>query len=388
MTTPSKTTPQPRIHVLGVGNLGRLFAHALANQPSPPPITLLLHRPSLLPEWEAAGRTISLTTHGVTNSSGTYSVETPDSDSGETISNLIVATKTLHTTTALESVRHRLNSESTVLFLQNGMGTTEEVTRFIFSDPKSRPSYLAAITSHGVYSESPFRSVFAGQAHVSIGSVGTPSPAPQDPSHPNILYPSQLQSRYLLEQIVNAPLLNATAFESRELKMLQLEKLVVNAMINPLTVIFNCKNGELFTRSPITRVMRLLLREASMVVSRLPELRPKQEEGAEEEDVEDRFSIENLEVKVLDVAEKTAANTSSMLQDFRAGRETEVGYINGYIVKRGKEMGIDVRHNEKVVEMIKNGDVIGDALERGVEEFPQNGYWSPVVDLLSVFHPS
>jgi 2-dehydropantoate 2-reductase len=386
MAAPSKVSPpQPRIHVLGVGNLGRLFAHALANGPSPPPLTLLLHRPGLLPEWEAAGRKVSITTNGTTNSSGVYDISTPN-DEGD-ISNLIVATKTLHTTTALEAVKHRLNTKSTILFLQNGMGTTEEVTRFIFPDRKTRPSYLAAITSHGVYSTSPFSSVFAGQAHVSIGSVGLPSPVPQDPSHPNILYPSQPQSRYLLEQIVNAPLLNATAFESRELRMLQLEKLVVNAMINPLTVIFNCKNGELFTRSPITRVMRLLLREASMVVSRLPELRPKQEEGAEEE-VEDRFSIENLEIKVLDVAEKTASNTSSMLQDFRAGKETEVGYINGYIVKRGKEMGIDVRHNEKVVEMIKNGDVIGDALERGVEEFPQDGYWNPVVDLLSVFHPS
>jgi len=167
--------------------------------------------------------------------------------------------------------------------------------------------------------------------------------------------------------------------------MQQLEKLVVNAMINPLTVIFDCRNGELFTRSPITRVMRLLLGEAGMVISRLPELR---EDVREEGGVEDRFSIEKLEGKVLDVAEKTAKNTSSMLQDFRAGRETEVGYINGYIVKRGKEMGIDVRHNEKVVEMIRHKDVIGDELERASEEFPADGHWNPVVDLLSVFHPS
>jgi 2-dehydropantoate 2-reductase len=260
------------------------------------------------------------------------------------------------------------------------MGTTEEVSKFVFPDPKTRPNYLAAITSHGVYSLSPFASVFAGQASVSIGPVSTPTLAPQDPSS-NILYPNPPHSQYLLQQIVNAPLLNANPYSRRELKLLQLEKLVINAMINPLTVIFNCKNGELFTRSPITRVMRLLLAEAAMVVSRLPELR-----GAEA--VEDRFSVENLESKVLDVAEKTAANTSSMLQDFRASRETEVGYINGYIVRRGREMGIDVRHNEKVVQMIRDGDVIGDKLERGVVEFPGDGYWNPVVDLLSVFHPS
>jgi len=359
------STPS-RIHILGVGNLGRLFAHALAITPNPPPITLLLHRPSLISEWEQAGRKISITTRGATNSEGVYAIQEPNQ--GEAIKNLIIATKTLHTTKALESVKHRLTSESTISFTQNGMGTTEEVTSLIFPSAATRPSYLAAITSHGVYSEGPFRSVFAGQAHVSVGHISGASS----------------QSQYLLDKIVSAKLLNATKFDGRELKMLQLEKLVINAMINPLTVLFNCRNGELFTRSPIMRVMRLLLSEASQVLSSLPELRSQEHE--EDQNVEDRFSKEILEIKVLDVAEKTAANLSSMLQDFRAGRETEVGYINGYIVKRGKELGVDVRNNERLVEMVQNGDVIGDDLGRAVEEFPMYGQkrtW--VDDVLSIF---
>ncbi|TVY89870.1 putative 2-dehydropantoate 2-reductase [Lachnellula willkommii] len=257
------------------------------------------------------------------------------------IENLIVATKTLHTAKALEAVKHRLNAESTVLFTQNGMGTTEEVTRLVFPEEAGRPSYLAAITAHGVYSEGPFRSVFAGQAHVSVGHVSG----------------SSSTSLYLLDQIVAAKLLNATEFESRELRLLQLEKLVVNAMVNPLTVVYNCRNGELFQRSDITSVMRGLLAEASQVVSSLPELQTREDEG---NDVAERFSKENLEAKVLDVAEKTAANTSSMLQDFRAGRETEVGYINGYIVKRGKELGINVGNNERIVEMVQKGKLAVD----------------------------
>jgi 2-dehydropantoate 2-reductase len=356
-------TSPPRIHILGIGNLGRLFAHALAITPNPPPITLLLHRPSLLSEWDQAGRKISITTHGLTNSEGVYDVEDPKHEG--ILKNLIIATKTLHTVKSLEAVKHRLNAQSTILFTQNGMGTTEEVTSLIFPEEATRPSYLAAITSHGVYSEGPFRSVFAGQAHVSVGRVQA----------------SEKQPQYLLDKIVNARLLNATEFDSRELKMLQLEKLVINAMVNPLTVLFNCRNGELFTRSPITRVMRLLLSEASQVISSLPELQSK-----EGEDFEGRFSKENLEIKVLDVAEKTAANTSSMLQDFRAGRETEVGYINGYIVKRGKELGIDVRNNERVVEMVQKGDVIGDDLGRAMEEFPMYGQKKTWVgDFLSIF---
>ncbi|TVY49252.1 Ketoisovalerate reductase [Lachnellula occidentalis] len=328
----------PRIHILGVGNLGRLFAHALANTPNPPRLTLLLHRPSLLSEWDLAGRTISITTHSLTNSNGVYDIEEPITR-GSIIENLIIATKTLHTAKALKAVKHRLGAQSTILFTQNGMGTTEEATRLIFPEEATRPSYLAAITSHGLYSEGPFRSVFAGQAHVSVGHVCGSSP----------------KSQYLLDQIVNAKLLNATEFESRELRMLQLEKLVINAMINPLTVIYNCRNGELFKRSDVTSVMRDLLAEASQVISLLPELRTLEDGG---NDVAERFSKEKLESKVLDVAEKTASNTSSMLQDFRAGRETEVGYINGYIVKRGKELGINVGNNDRIVEMVQKKKVV------------------------------
>ena len=133
---------------------------------------------------------------------------------------------------------------------------------------------------------------------------------------------------------------------------MQLEKLVVNAMINPLTVIFDCKNGELFNRRPIFHLMRLLLAEASQVIHSLPELGPDPEAAS-------RFSVEKLEAIVLNVAEKTAKNTSSMLQDVRAGRPTEIDYINGYIVKKGKEQGIECKTNEKLIQLVKEGKVVG-----------------------------
>ncbi len=60
----SMNSSSGRIHVLGLGNLGRLFAHELAIQPSPPPITLLLHRRSLLEEWGNVGKKIEITTEG------------------------------------------------------------------------------------------------------------------------------------------------------------------------------------------------------------------------------------------------------------------------------------------------------------------------------------
>jgi 2-dehydropantoate 2-reductase len=41
-----------------------------------------------------------------------------------------------------------------------------------------------------------------------------------------------------------------------------------------------------------------------------------------------------------DIAEQTAANTSSMLADVLAGRSTELSYINGYLLKQAKRAGL------------------------------------------------
>ena len=362
----SNSSEPTRIHILGLGNLGRLYAHALANLPCPPPITLLLHRSSLLQEWEDAGHQISITTNGILNSNGHFSVEdisagaqaaSSSSAKKPMISNLIVATKTLNVVSALELVKGRLNEESTLLFTQNGMGSLEEVDQHVFGatniPSNKRPTYLTSVTSHGVYHLSPFSSVHAGLASVAIGQARQSPP----PDHPE-------NAQYLIDQIVQSPILNAVECPSKELLYLQLEKLVVNAIINPLTALLHCKNGDLFINNgPVLNLMRLLLQEASQVIQHLPEIR-----SSEYPVLEKRFSTRALEAKVLDVAAKTAQNTSSMLQDVRARRETEIEYINGWIVRKGRELGVCVERNEKVVGMMREGrrfevDEVGDAFE-------------------------
>jgi 2-dehydropantoate 2-reductase len=44
---------------------------------------------------------------------------------------------------------------------------------------------------------------------------------------------------------------------------------------------------------------------------------------------------------------------SSMLQDLERGRKTEIDFLNGYIVKKGREVGIPTPVNEAIVEMVK-----------------------------------
>ncbi len=57
---------------------------------------------------------------------------------------------------------------------------------------------------------------------------------------------------------------------------------------------------------------------------------------------------------VLSVAEKTAANTSSMLQDVLRGKETEIEAINGYLVREAKKHRIAVPVNEALYGIVSS----------------------------------
>jgi 2-dehydropantoate 2-reductase len=138
------------IHILGLGNIGKYIAHGLirgARQQgaSPaascrkPTVTLLFHRPGMLDEWEKAGCAIESTTLDTASSQSSNSSLAKSThargfhvellNAGETtpIKNLIVATKTYTTTSALAPLRHRLGRDSHILFVQNGMGMSVQL---------------------------------------------------------------------------------------------------------------------------------------------------------------------------------------------------------------------------------------------------------------------
>lgn len=115
-----------RVHILGAGNLGQYLARGLVKQNPKLPVTLLFHRDGLLRDWKAAGETIECETEGKVDRTGGIDVELIDggTDSGS-IRHLVVACKTYMTVPALRMVKERLSEESTIVFLQNGMGMLE-----------------------------------------------------------------------------------------------------------------------------------------------------------------------------------------------------------------------------------------------------------------------
>ncbi|KAI5290590.1 hypothetical protein KEM54_001088 [Ascosphaera aggregata] len=403
-TSKTKRVPLPsrRVYILGLGNIGCFVAHSLRSIPNPPRITLLLHNENLYEQWWKEKRRVTLIRHGlVEHARGfdvsvarqgnwyipsqpaiafTTSAEIANDPEGEVnpetekenpktwtldeepIENLILACKATQVEKALQSVAHRILPTSTIVFLQNGMGIIDEVNEKIFTDAARRPSYITGVVSHGLYRVEPFKAVLTGvgttvlavthtNPHIAefentrdVGAEGQTISPPEELRGRNYVLWSHT-SRYLISLLCRTPALTASTLDKTAIMSFQLEKLAMNCVINPLTALFNCKNGELLTNFNVSRIQRLLLIEVAAVARAMPEL-----EGMSGLRV--RFSPERLRILAVGLEQTTAENTSSMLQDTLANRETEINYINGYIVRRGDELGIRCVANYMLVQAV------------------------------------
>ncbi|WP_433745485.1 ketopantoate reductase family protein [Paenibacillus amylolyticus] len=136
-----------------------------------------------------------------------------------------------------------------------------------------------------------------------------------------------------------AGLLQQAGFDctvSNEIDKLIYRKLLINSVINPLTALWRIPNGELLITEERKRLMRQLYDEVWLVYS-----------GSGiglDQDMWDQL---------ISVCRSTATNTSSMLADVLAGRGTEVGSINGHIVRMAQKLDLAAPTHEILLHLIE-----------------------------------
>jgi 2-dehydropantoate 2-reductase len=113
-------------------------------------------------------------------------------------------------------------------------------------------------------------------------------------------------------------------------------KLVINAAINPLTALLRVKNGDLLTNQPAHDLMIQLAGEVAKVAEALPVKLP----------------FLDPECAVEDVAQHTAENMSSILQDVLRGAPIEVEAINGEVIRIGEQKGILLPVNRTICSLV------------------------------------
>lgn len=321
---------KPAFHVLGAGNIGCLIAASL-----PPSVSanLILRSQAKLVNFRQHGSKIKLRqvvgSPITTEREVTGLVGCPE----KPFENLIVATKAHQATAAVKSVLPAINSQTNVLLIQNGLGVYEEIMSMLLNEgsESNLPNFHLGILSHGVHNTRfPWEYNHAGQGTLRMTALNGESST--------------------MTQVLEATNLNTQVLPSPEFLLAQLEKLVVNAVINPLTAIYGCRNGtllEIFSERFINHIVNescIILRKHFGVVTA-----DDHTQGLMADITLDPGRVTRV---VYEVAELTGANKSSMLVDLETRTGNELHYINGYLVKKAKEYGVSSSRNKTLVEMV------------------------------------
>lgn len=220
---------------------------------------------------------------------------------------LLVTLKAWQVSDAVKSLASILPTTTPVLLIHNGMGTVEEL--------KAIPHpLLMGITTHAARRDGNII------IHVASGTTHIGPARQQDGDY-----------SYLAD--ILQEVLPDVAWHNTIRPQLW-RKLAVNCVINPLTALWNCPNGELLAHSALTET---ICNEVAAVMER---------EGH-------HTSADDLLYYVNQVIENTSENISSMLQDVRAQRRTEADYITGYLLRRARAHGIAVPENTRLYGQIK-----------------------------------
>ncbi|HYL79712.1 MAG TPA: ketopantoate reductase C-terminal domain-containing protein, partial [Candidatus Acidoferrum sp.] len=132
-------------------------------------------------------------------------------------------------------------------------------------------------------------------------------------------------------------------------------KLTVNCMANALAGITGMNGEELRANPDVFSIAIRIAGEALAVAQTLGvQVEPLGGIPAQAYlDAARGAGVEELHRKRIEAGRSIGAGRPSLFQDILKGRRTEVDYLNGYVVRRGREVGVPTPMNEAIVAITK-----------------------------------
>lgn len=296
------------IGIIGGGSLGLLFSGYLRKHFN---ITLFVRRQEQKRHLLNQGVTVHKDDHSFTN---TIQV-TDDFHHLNEQQCIFIAVKQYDLSKILQ-ILASIPVHIPLVFLQNGMGHLKLL------DELPHKHIFVATVEHGAYK--------IDDCNVQHNGIGKTNIAEYRGSSNRIAALLQVKERAFL-----------FSWQPNYEKMM-LRKLMVNAMINPLTALLGVKNGQLVTNAHYKQVFLSIYDE---MISLFPQM-----EG------------ENVKEIAISICTNTKDNYSSMLRDIQNKQQTEIDSILGYLVEEAT-----VKKKELPTIQLLNELVKGMELERMVK---------------------
>lgn len=225
---------------------------------------------------------------------------------------ILVCVKAPQVKDALLTQRQNIAVNQVIILMHNGMGTADQIAEIFPNNP-----IICATTANASLLNSPSNIIQTG---LGISYLGPFNEQAKPYSH--------------LATSLNNALSNTHWSDCIEKKLWL--KLLINTAINPLTAIFQVKNGELKQNRYQTQIAKII----TEVMPLLNALNLS-------------FNQQELINTINTVISSTAENYSSMNRDIYFKRASENEYISGYLLKKASQHHIETPFIRSLYEKIK-----------------------------------
>ena len=225
----------------------------------------------------------------------------------------IVATKAIHTRTAIAQTAHVFDAASAVCSVQNGVGNEEIIAEHV-------KYVIRGTTFPAGHPIAP--------GHIGYDIKGDTWIGPFEPTH------TPMHKVEELAGLITRSGMNTIAL--KDARGAQWTKLIFNASTNPTGALTQLHHGAATRFEPTAQLFNDLIAEGEAVAKKLG--------------IELHGDARQLVHKGANAPGKHRA---SMLQDVLAKRQTEVDFMNGAIVQWGEKMGVATPLNKAMWELIK-----------------------------------
>ncbi len=225
---------------------------------------------------------------------------------------LIVFVKDTATRVALKGNQSLISSDTVLLSLQNGLGNFEIMRDFAGED-----QILLGTTKHNCVTLGSGKIYHSGAGVTHIGSPSGNAAAAQKIAE--VFCQSGIE-----------------AVECDDVKRLLWEKLFINMTVNSVTALLDAPIRVIAEDGCVREVVANLLAEAVAVARK---------DGAD-------FDYDAVFRDVMDTATVLGTGKASMCQDIENKRKTEIDFINGAVVRLGKQYGIETPYHAMITALI------------------------------------
>ena len=295
-----------QIMMVGAGSVGGFFgAHLAKNNPN---VSFLL-RPSTLEAVKRNGLTIK-------SAKGNFTVHPPAASDPRQLATpdlIILAVKAYDLDEVMTQLEPVLTERTVILTLQNGIDTEDRIISRLHRDcvVGGVAFIYSKIVEPGVIEH-------YKRGGVAIGEL--------------MGHKSERVSQ-IAEMFKQAGI---SCQLSEDIRKSKWEKMCWNCVFNPLTVVIDDKVAKALDHPEMAGVIRQIVGEVAAVSAAVKV--PLAPDMAE---------------KVVKWTQELRDIHTSMYDDWKGKRPTEIDYLNGYIVRVGRELGIPTPVNEALTAMVK-----------------------------------